>query len=68
MGAVRLTGILDEPDGADSLVLIVHGYGSDAHSPHCAAMARAARLAGAARSAFRSAGQTSPARTSTMAA
>jgi predicted alpha/beta-fold hydrolase len=48
MGAVRLTGILDEPDGADSLVLIVHGYGSDAHSPHCAAMARAARLAGAA--------------------
>jgi uncharacterized protein len=48
MGAVRLSGLLDEPADTDSLVLIVHGYGSHALSPQCAAMARAARAAGIA--------------------
>src|SRR5690242_18922657 len=36
MGIVRLTGILDELAGADSLMLIVHGYGSNANSRQCA--------------------------------
>jgi len=48
MGTVRLTGILDEPENADSLVLIVHGYGSNAGSQRCSDMARAARQAGLA--------------------
>lgn len=48
LGAIRLTGILDEPEGADTLVLIVHGHGSNAHSQTCAGMARASRAAGLA--------------------
>ena len=48
MGAIKLTGILDEPAGADSLVLVVHGHGSDARSLLCAGMARAAASAGLA--------------------
>jgi hypothetical protein len=48
MGPVRLTGILDEPAGADSLLLIVHGHGANANSGVCSKMARAARQAGIA--------------------
>jgi len=47
MGSVRLTGILDEPS-SDSLVLTIHGHGSNANSRSCADMARAARHAGIA--------------------
>jgi len=48
MGSVRLTGILDEPAGADSLLLIVHGHGANANSGVCSKMAQAARRAGIA--------------------
>jgi hypothetical protein len=48
MGPVRLTGILDEPAGADSLLLIVHGHGANANAGVCSKMARAARRAGIA--------------------
>jgi predicted alpha/beta-fold hydrolase len=47
MGTVKLTGILDDT-GSDSLVLIIHGHGSNANSRSCADMARAARKAGLA--------------------
>ena len=39
MGNVRLTGTLDEPNDATSLLMIVHGYGSNANSSQCIAMA-----------------------------
>src|SRR5436305_15197212 len=48
IGDVRLSGILDEPAGASSVMLIIHGHGSNAHSPQCTAMARAAHDAGLA--------------------
>src|SRR5262245_54626835 len=48
MGTVRLTGLLDEPDGASMLLLILHGSGSNADSPQLASMTRAARAAGIA--------------------
>ena len=48
MGTVRLTGTLDEPADAKSLLLIVHGYGGSANSSQCIAMARAAHKAGVA--------------------
>lgn len=48
MGAVRLTGTLDEPENATSLLLIVHGYGGSANSSQCIAMARAAHKSGVA--------------------
>ena len=49
MGAVRITGFLDEPRvPADHLVVIVHGFGADANSANCIAMASAARRAGMA--------------------
>src|SRR4051812_24744573 len=48
LGPVRLSGILDEPTGAKAVMLIVHGHGSNATSPQCATMARAAHDAGLA--------------------
>lgn len=46
IGSVRLTGILDEPEGASALLLILHGYGASANSAICSKMALAARRAG----------------------
>src|SRR5262249_55034535 len=48
MGPVRLTGFLEEPAGADSILLIVHGSGGNADSPQLIEMARAASDAGIA--------------------
>lgn len=46
MGHVRLTGLLSEVAGADTIVLIVHGLSGNAASPYCASAARAAQQAG----------------------
>lgn len=46
MGQVRLTGLLSEVPGADTIVLIVHGLSGNASSPYCASAARAAEQAG----------------------
>ena len=46
MGHVRLTGLLSEVTGADTIVLIVHGLSGNAASPYCASAARAAEQAG----------------------
>ncbi len=46
LGSVRLTGLLSEVEGADTLVLIVHGLSGNAWSPYCASAAQAAATAG----------------------
>ncbi|MFL6275464.1 MAG: alpha/beta fold hydrolase [Blastocatellia bacterium] len=46
MGSVRLTGLLSEVEGADTIVLIVHGLSGNALSPYCASAAQAAAQAG----------------------
>lgn len=46
MGYVRLTGLLSEVSGADTIVLIVHGLSGNAESAYCARAARAAAHAG----------------------
>src|SRR5262249_27975713 len=46
VGTVRLTGILSEIPGADTIALIVHGLSGSALSPYCARAARAASQAG----------------------
>jgi predicted alpha/beta-fold hydrolase len=46
LGSVRLTGLLSEVEGADTIVLIVHGLSGNATSPYCAQAARAAAAAG----------------------
>jgi predicted alpha/beta-fold hydrolase len=46
VGTVRLTGLLSETPGADTLVLIVHGLSGSALSPYCARAAFAAAQAG----------------------
>lgn len=46
LGQVRLTGLLSEVPGAETIVLIVHGLSGNATSPYCAMAARAAEQAG----------------------
>jgi uncharacterized protein len=46
MGPVRLTGLLSEVTGAETIVLIVHGLSGNAMSPYCASAAQAAAQAG----------------------
>src|SRR5262249_43996995 len=46
MGTVRLTGLLSETPGTDTLVLIVHGLSGNALSPYCARAAFAAAQVG----------------------
>jgi predicted alpha/beta-fold hydrolase len=46
MGEVRLTGLLSEVAGSETIVLIVHGLSGNAMSPYCARAARAAQRAG----------------------
>jgi predicted alpha/beta-fold hydrolase len=46
LGAVRLTGLLSEVAGCDTIVLIVHGLSGNALSPYCARAAHAAEQAG----------------------
>src|SRR5262245_17790146 len=46
VGQVRLTGLLSEVAGSDTIVLIVHGLAGNAMSHYCASAARAATLAG----------------------
>src|SRR5262249_50788877 len=46
MGQVRLTGLLSEVAGSETIVLIVHGLAGNAMSPYCASAARAATQAG----------------------
>ena len=46
LGKVRLSGILSEVEGSDTLVLIVHGLSGNALSPYCTYAARAVARAG----------------------
>ncbi len=46
LGPVRLTGLLSEVAGSETIVLIVHGLSGNAMSPYCASAAQAARQAG----------------------
>lgn len=46
IGPVRLTGLLSEVAGSETLVLIVHGLSGNALSPYCASAALAAAQAG----------------------
>ena len=46
MGPVRLTGLLSEVEGSETIVLIVHGLSGNAMSPYCASAAQAAAQAG----------------------
>jgi predicted alpha/beta-fold hydrolase len=46
MWQVRLTGLLSEVAGSETIVLIVHGLSGNALSPYCARAARAAEQAG----------------------
>src|SRR5215470_383063 len=46
LGKVRLSGILSEVEGSDTLVLIVHGLSGNALSPYCSAAAREVARAG----------------------
>ena len=46
LGKVRLSGILSEIEGSDTLVLIVHGLSGNALSPYCTYAARAVARAG----------------------
>jgi predicted alpha/beta-fold hydrolase len=46
MGQVRLTGLLSEIPGSDTIVLIVHGLSGNAMSSYCAQAASAAARAG----------------------
>jgi len=46
LGQIRLTGLLSEVPGSDTIVLIVHGLSGNAMSPYCASAARAAERAG----------------------
>lgn len=46
VGPVRITGLLSEVAGADTLVLVVHGLAGSAQSAYCVFAARAARAAG----------------------
>src|SRR5882724_8244628 len=45
-GPVRLTGLLSEVAGSETIVVIVHGLAGNALSPYCAKAARAAAQAG----------------------
>ena len=46
IGPVRLTGLLSEVVGSETIVLIVHGLSGNAMSPYCASAAVAAAQAG----------------------
>jgi hypothetical protein len=46
LGSIRLSGLLHEIPGADTLALIVHGLAGSAASPYCARAASAAAAAG----------------------
>lgn len=46
IGPVRLTGLLSEVAGSETIVLIVHGLSGNATSPYCASAAQAAAKAG----------------------
>ena len=46
IGPVRLTGLLSEVAGSETIVLIVHGLSGNAMSPYCASAAQAAAQAG----------------------
>src|SRR5258706_15101518 len=46
MGQVRLTGLLSEVPGADTIVLIVHGFSGDASRPYWGRAPGAAEQAG----------------------
>ena len=46
VGPVRLTGLLSEVAGSETIVLIVHGLSGNALSPYCASAAQAAAQAG----------------------
>lgn len=46
LGTVRLSGILSEIRGSDTIVVIVHGLAGSAMSPYCARAAQAAAQAG----------------------
>ena len=46
LGQVRLTGLLSEVAGSETLVLIAHGLSGNAMSPYCASAASAAEQAG----------------------
>ena len=46
LGPVRLTGLLSEVEGSETIVLIVHGLSGNATSPYCASAAQAAADAG----------------------
>ena len=46
VGRVRLTGLLSEVTGAQTIVVIVHGLSGNAMSPYCARAARAATDSG----------------------
>jgi predicted alpha/beta-fold hydrolase len=46
LGPVRLTGLLSEVVGSETIVLIVHGLSGNAMSPYCASAAQAAAQAG----------------------
>jgi len=48
IGPVRLTGLLDEPPGAEILLVLLHGLGGSATSPYLARAAAAARALGLA--------------------
>lgn len=48
VGPVGLTGILDEPPGAESLLVLLHGLGGSATSPYLARAAAEARARGLA--------------------
>src|SRR5215813_2631189 len=46
ISSVRLTGLLSEVIGSETIVLIVHGLSGNALSPYCASAAQAAAQAG----------------------
>ena len=46
VGPVRLTGLLSEVVGSETIILIVHGLSGNAMSPYCASAAQAAAQAG----------------------
>lgn len=46
VGPVRLTGLLSEVAGSETILLIVHGLSGNAMSPYCASAAQAAAQAG----------------------
>ncbi|MFL6277466.1 MAG: alpha/beta fold hydrolase [Blastocatellia bacterium] len=46
LGGVRISGLLSDAPASDTVVIILHGIGGDAHSPCCLAAARTVAQAG----------------------